>query len=86
MSSPRTTGPATTVAKIAVGAGELRVQIYTAAHAVDLRWFEPGGGPAAVQMPTKTGVTFPLSDLGEVIAALKKAELIGRAHMLRGVE
>jgi hypothetical protein len=85
MTAPKTSGESLTVSKTAIGSGELRVLLYPGANPkVDLRWFEPGGGPAAVPMPTKDGIAIPLEDIGDIIEGLKQAELRFRRDRIGG--
>ena len=73
------------VFKVAIGQGEVRVSVKPGAKAlVELRWFTPGGGPAAVLMPSRDGLAFPVEDAAEVIDAIKRAEVHCRQNRLGG--
>jgi hypothetical protein len=80
MSAPKLSGPQETAARVAIGPGEVRIVLYrdAAAGLVDLRWFEPFAGPAQALTPTKTGLTIPVEDLGEIIQGLQVAEKLAR--------
>jgi hypothetical protein len=76
---------ASTVFKVAIGAGEIRVSCRPGpTPLIELRWFTPGAGPAAVLMPSREGLTFPVEDTAEVIEAIKAAELQHRRARLGG--
>jgi hypothetical protein len=69
--------------RIASGSGEIRVVLKDGAMpAIDVRWFTLGGGPAAVPMPSPHGLAFQVEDAGDVIEAIKAAELASRRQRL----
>jgi len=62
--------------RIASGSAEIRVALKDGPKpAIDVRWFTLGGGPAAVPMPSKDGLAFSVEDAGDVIEAIKAAEM-----------
>ncbi len=85
MTAPKAIGHSVAVSMVSIGSGELRILLYPGANPkVDLRWFEPGGGPAAVPMPTRDGIAIPIEDIGDVIDGLKQAELRFRRDRMGG--
>lgn len=69
--------------RIASGSGEIRVALKDGPKpAIDVRWFTLGGGPAAVPMPSPQGLAFPIEEAGDVIEAIKAAELASRRQRL----